>query len=150
MISQCLSTEEDTLCKLKLLGRIQKNDKINVRTCEILQNGWIASFSRFMKGETRELTTAFTQSTLDQALQLLEKYRSENRQNDLAILLKDIATASNGVRNLQATYSDDHKTYCAFERLLEKLVICLPRDAKVQLEKAGFDSKLISLSTDST
>lgn len=114
---------ESTISRLKFLSRVEKGDKINIKTLSIERNSnWWSSMKRFVFSENRNTCFEFIQTTFNQAFDvLISTIQTKNAMNDcFAVqILSDIQNAKTGVGNLQHTYENDHMYASQLSVLIE-------------------------------
>lgn len=116
----------DVITKLKFVSKLQKNEKIDLRTFTIVPvDYWTSRFYRalFARDESRDATREFIRGLIDSALTLarmyLEKESSEHFEMGL-LLLTTVEETSPGIENLKSTYEDDRMFVSSMETIVER------------------------------
>ena len=119
-------SQQDTICKLKFLGRVGKGEKINVKDLTLQPDGWVTTVKRTLwTVDNRNSTMSFIQTTIQGAFNLiLSLNKSEHLGNrQLAqSMIGDIENARSGISNLKTTYSDDTYFCCGIDTYIETIV----------------------------
>jgi len=139
------NTSQEVFTRLKFIGKIQVNEKINTRNyLSILEQGWVTSIlRRFYSFETRSDTIAFISDTINNSLYLIEKLRdgrspeSFNDEIVLENLIIDLKQSTVGLRNLIKTYFTDLAFVCRIETIIQNIELCL---RKIDDEKKDMES----------
>lgn len=103
---------------LKLLGKIQKNDKIRKSKNGLvsIENGFMCHLKRFVRSDSRKQTVQEITSILKELEELMDTLTKE----DLLILKVELEKVKIGIENLKFTYVSDNST-------VSKLEVCLVR-----------------------
>lgn len=119
----------DTISKLKFIGKIQKNDKINTKTMTIQKNNFVTQIYRtFIGNDSRDSTLLFIVSVLDNAYLLLNSISHSDTKDNNTLrdnIIKDIMLAREGILNIKYTYSSDMMFICQMDSILQRLDIFL-------------------------
>lgn len=117
--------QQETIAKLKFLGRVNKGEKINVKEMTLQTESYITSMSRSVWFvDNRNNTLSFIQNTVQGAFALLKVLLQSNTvsNKELAkVVVKDIDNARAGIANLKTTYSDDTYFCCEVDTYTETL-----------------------------
>ena len=133
---------EELLENLKLLGQVKQESKLLINSgCLEIDNRVGQSVRRWFTSDSRESTHDVLKKIInsaeiysEQLISVLKVREDSDTRHKLQNLIKDLAPARVGLRNLIITYRDD-------ERYMAKLDICIDAIA-VRIEKnMNFDSK---------
>lgn len=105
----------DLMARLKLIGQVQKYQKLNIKTLNFEVTSFWSSFKRFWYQENRQDTLEFVRTTIFQSFNLFYAYandKSELSINMCRNLISDLQNAVTGIEALQVTYEKD-KMFCA-------------------------------------
>ena len=107
--------ENDLLARLKLIGKIKQNDKLNVKKMFIQPDNFLTRLSRsFIFVDDRENTHLFIVTTIEKSFELIKTEATK-----AALILTDLQQAVEGIRNLKQTYVEDQFFCCKIDVLLE-------------------------------
>jgi len=119
-------SQQDTICKLKFLGRIGKGEKINVKELTLQTEGWVTAVKRTVwTVDNRNNTMSFIQTIIQGGFNLitsLNKSDSLGNKQLAQSMVIDINKARNGIANLKTTYSDDTFFCCGIDTYMETIV----------------------------
>ena len=117
--------QQETIARLKFLGRVNKGEKINVKEMTLQTESYITSMSRSVWFvDNRNNTLSFIQNTIQAAFALLKLLlqASNVSSKELArVVVKDIDGARAGIANLKTTYSEDTYFCCEVDTYSETL-----------------------------
>ena len=137
-----MESNNETISKLKLIGKLQNGDKLNTKYVFIQKNGFLTRLSRwFYYQDNRQNTINFVRNTIYSTFTLIITLKKSNKRYDNLILLniiEDLEAAKLGMVNLKNTYADDLKFCCDIETLLEAV--------EVELTKHRPEEELVDLS----
>ena len=118
-------SQQETITKLKFLGRISKGEKINVKELSLQTESWITSVSRTAwYVDNRNNTMTFIQNITSAGFSLLQLLLSSENigDNQLAkTVLEDLTKAQEGIGNLKTTYSDDTYFCCSIDTYVQTI-----------------------------
>ena len=118
-------SQQETISKLKFLGKISKGEKINVKEKTLQTESFVTSLSRtvwFL--DNRNNTLSFIQTTVQSAFSLLTILIQNDNISDKELaksIIRDIDSAKNGISNLKTTYSDDAYFCCGVDTYIETI-----------------------------
>ena len=117
--------QQETMAKLKFLGRVNKGEKINVKEMTLQTESYVTSMSRSLWFvDNRNNTLSFIQNTVQAGFSLLkillQTSSISNREMARAVV-RDIDAARNGITNLKTTYSDDTYFCCEVDTYTEMI-----------------------------
>jgi len=99
---------EDISARLKFIGQISENEKVNVHTRKIVTPSLWTSLTRYIHGETRYSTYQFVNYTVSESFAWIElNHPKPGTAETVAQMLADLKSAQLGIKNLQLTYGHD-------------------------------------------
>ena len=120
-----MNSSQETISRLKFIGKLQKGEKINTHAMIIQPDTWYASFSRtFLCRDNRSNTLKLVREVVDNSFKLLFSYReSENEPEKIlyGLLITDLTNATIGLGNLKSTYILDTKFCCDIETIISEI-----------------------------
>jgi hypothetical protein len=134
-----MSSDTDFLsAKLKFIGKIQPNDKINVKHLYIYPNNFFSKFSRsFIHQDERENALIFVQTTIEKTLEMVTEIINKSPVNKdkssstgsmetrMVNVVCDLKNAMIGIKNLSITYSDDKYFCCKIEVIIQEIIVMI-------------------------
>ena len=118
-----MDTTQETISRLKFIGKLNKGEKINTRHMYVQPCGIVTSVSRmFLYQDNRGNTLNFCHNTITRSFELLTSFDVSTKNSDKFLfmnLLKDLHQATIGIVNLKYTYITDTKLCCDLDTLLE-------------------------------
>jgi len=142
--------QEEIMCDLKFIGKIQENEKINVKHKYVQQNGIATKISRsFINVDTRSNMVHFVVNTIKKSIDIINFLaESKNPLDKLKCLnvMEDLKLSLSGINNLRKTYADDMMVCCQLETLSQGVSASLldfqskygclgPKEDEVKIEK---------------
>lgn len=123
------SSHDEIISRLKILGKIQKGDKINVKKLQIQNEGILTSFYRtFITQDTRANTLVFIKSVINRSFELVSMFNKSDRESDIKFcqnMIDDLKASQIGIKNLEHTYITDIKFVCDLQTINENISIKL-------------------------
>jgi hypothetical protein len=124
-----MESTDDVISKIKMIGKINPDDKISVRGMYIQKRGLLTTVSRtLINHDNRENTMTFLTTTMKKAFDILSHYNTlytrEKKAGDRLMftnILNDIKNARVGLFNLKATYESDIMFCCKIETLIQEI-----------------------------
>tara|TARA_R110002111_G_scaffold193016_1_gene259079 strand:- start:323 stop:811 length:489 start_codon:yes stop_codon:yes gene_type:complete len=130
-----MQNNEEIISRLKFIGLIEKDEKINIRYVSKQQNNWITSISRTaIYPDSRKNTLKFVQNIIERTFEIIDQHIVKNKILDCKNVILDLVKSKNGLQNLKHTYSDDTKFCCDMDVLIQK--VC----AKIDELKKSFEN----------
>ena len=131
-----MEVEKETISKLKFIGRIRKNEKINTQHMYIQPCGIITSISRsIIYQDNRTNALNFVCKTIQESFYLLDKYYENGYIIPYNRLLDDLSNAKNGLESLKETYITDRKFCCDMDTLIQSIETKLVDVEKVLMDE---------------
>jgi hypothetical protein len=120
--SVSIENNEEIISRLKFIGHIQKDEKINVRFVNRQPNNWITAVKRsFFWHDSRDNALKFIKLVISRSFEIIDL---SIRKMDVYIarnIIADLCKAKTGLLNLRYTYIDDTKFCCDIDVLIEKI-----------------------------
>ena len=117
-------TNKETISRLKFIGKIEINDKIDLKNMTIMHDGLLTQLSRTVYQDNRNKSLVFIQDTISKAFEILKCYESSKKNHEKLMCLNvinDLKNSRAGLRNLKETYIVDIKFSCDIDVLLEMI-----------------------------
>ena len=126
-----METQNETISKLKLIGRISNGDKLNVKGLFIQRDNFFTKISRWLYYiDNRNNTVNFVRTVIYNTFTIINNLSKSNRRYENLILinvLDDMESAKAGILNLMKTYEDDIKMNCDLLCLIESITVELTK-----------------------
>lgn len=117
--------QQNTITRLKFLGRVNKGEKINVKEMTLQSEGYVTALSRSVWCvDNRNNTVSFIQNTVQAAFNLVQLLSKNNGISDHELaktIIRDISLAKIGINNLKTTYSEDTFFCCSVDTYVETM-----------------------------
>lgn len=115
----------DVISKLKFIGKIQKGEKINVRTLCVQPNNWFTTIVRTLfSTDNRANAYNFIESIINRSFDIINVNRVSislvNRQI-VENVISDLKQAVNGISNMKDTYEFDVMYCCKLDTLIQSI-----------------------------
>jgi len=111
---------EEIISRLKFIGYIQKNEKINVRHVNRQPSTFLTTIYRtIIYPDNRYNSLKFVKDVINNSFIILEKYIKENNEIISRSLGSDLIKAKEGILNLKYTYKEDTKFCCDMDVIIE-------------------------------
>jgi hypothetical protein len=121
-----MESTPEILSRLKLLGHIQKGEKISSRTMVLQPDGWATRLNRmWISPDNRNNTLKLVREIISRSFEILTHNITSQRESEIIqckLIIQDLMKAQNGLLNLKSTYSDDIKFRCDLDILLQQIV----------------------------
>lgn len=118
-------SQQETISKLKFLGKISKGEKINVKELSLQTESWATSASRTIWFvDNRNNTMSFIQNVISAGFSLLTFLATSDNVGDNQLakgILDDLLKAKEGINNLKTTYSDDTFFCCSIDTYIQSI-----------------------------
>jgi hypothetical protein len=120
-----MESDNDVISKLKFIGKIQKGEKVNVRSMYVQHDGIATKISRsFINVDSRSNTYNFLTNTIKRSFDLIHLHSKSNtpfEYNLVINLIKDLKESKLGIENLKGTYSSDIMFCCQLDTLIQDI-----------------------------
>ena len=115
----------DTLSKLKFIGKIQKGEKINVKYLYVQPSNWFTRISRtFYMTDNRINAYNFIESIINRCFEIISVNKQTRGLTTYKLnqsIINDIKDALVGIQNLKDTYSYDVMFCCKLDTLSDSI-----------------------------
>jgi hypothetical protein len=116
----CMESHEEVISKLKFIGYIQKDEKINTRHVHRQPNTLFTKICRFLiYPDNRNNALKFIKEVIGRSFEILEQHLTHKNMLGSKTLINDIVKARQGVLNLKHTYNEDTKFCCDLDVIIE-------------------------------
>ena len=117
-----MESNEEIISRLKFIGYIQKDEKIDTRSVTRQPNHWGTTVYRsFISPEDRNKTLKFLREVIGRSFEILHQYVEKNVYNEANSVLCDLKNSCNGLANLKHTYAQDTKFCCDIDVMLQRI-----------------------------
>lgn len=120
----CLGLESsaEVISRLKFIGHIQRDEKIDVKHVCRQPNTLTTKVSRaIVYPDNRANTLKFVKDVISRSLEIIEKCIYQGDALFCQSIVADLINAKNGMLNLKHTYSDDTKFCCDLDVVIEQI-----------------------------
>ncbi len=136
---------KEIISRLKFLGKVRENEKINVMYMFVQSDDVVTKFSRtFYNKDNRGNTLCFVRDIVNRSFEIVSSYINSQKLFEKAMcqnIVDDLQLAKNGIINLKNTYISDIKFNCDMDTVIQDI------DAKIlELEEHGIINLKESLS----
>ena len=113
---------QETIAKLKLIGLLQKDEKINAREVSVQPNNFFTGFyRRFIMPDDRTKTLALLRDVFQHTYDAISLFISKRSFVLAKNIIRDLQKAKQGLVNLKYTYDSDRKFCCDIDLLIESI-----------------------------
>lgn len=117
-----METNSEILSRLKLIGKIQLNEKLSTQDLSLHANGWWTSLIRtFINPDSRSNTKDFIEKIINRSFERLETAIATSDDSLTVSISIDMRKAQRGLDNLKQTYESDKKFGCDIEVLVQHI-----------------------------
>lgn len=121
--SICLESNEEVISRLKFIGHLQKDEKIDVRHVNKQPNTFTTKIYRaLIYPDNRAKSLKFIKEVIARSFDLIDRYIIYNNFLGAKSLITDLLNARQGIMNLKYTYSEDVKFCCDMDVIIETIV----------------------------
>jgi hypothetical protein len=118
----CMENHEEVISRLKFVGHIQKDEKINVRHVNRQPNTIYTKLSRSLfYPDNRSNALKFVKDVISRSFEIIEHYNHQGNSLVSKGIVADLLKARQGILNLKYTYSDDTKFCCDMDVVIESI-----------------------------
>jgi len=127
-----MDANKEVISRLKFISRINKSEKINVRTAYffVQQDDLPTRLSRtFYNKDNRGNALNFIRDTVERSFMIISSHISSDRPSERLMcinIMGDLKKAKNGISNLKETYITDIMFCCEMDTILQEI------DAKLE------------------
>jgi hypothetical protein len=117
-----MENNEEIISRLKFIGHIQKDEKINVRLVHRQPNNFATKIYRtVLYPDNRFNALKFIRDVISRSFDIIEHYLHRSNILVCKSIISDLVKARQGIINLKYTYSDDTKFCCDMDVLIENI-----------------------------
>lgn len=117
-----MESHEEIISRLKFLGFIQEDEKIDVRHVNRQPNTLITKVYRsIIYPDNRANTLKFVKTVVERSFEILDHYLSRDNQLFCKAMIGDLIRARQGINNLKYAYKEDTKFCCDMDVVIEKI-----------------------------
>lgn len=115
-----MENHEEVLAKLKFIGHIEKDEKVNVRHVDRQPNTLYTKISRsLLYPDNRMNTVKFIRDVVSRSFEIIEHYILRENRVLCRGIVADLIKSEIGIKNLIYTYGGDTKFVCTLQVLME-------------------------------
>lgn len=115
----------DVISKLKFIGKIQKGEKINVRSLYVQPNNWFTSIVRTLfNSDNRANAFNFIEGVVNRSFEIINCNRLSFSLINAHIvhnIIVDLKQAIIGISNMKTTYEFDVMYCCKLDTLIQSI-----------------------------
>lgn len=135
--SGVMETNEEIISRLKFIGYIQKDEKIDSQHVLRQPNTWTTTLYRtILSPDNRNKSLNFLREVINRSFEILQSHIDKERTNDASSVIIDLQNSKNGLTNLKRTYLEDTKFCCDIDVLIQKIDSKLTEINNVEEEKS--------------
>jgi len=117
-----MESDEEIISRLKFIGKIEKDEKVDVRHVSRQPNTFYTKITRmFVYPDNRNKTLKFIKEIVMRTFDIVEKLLNKGNLNYCKGIITDLLKAKNGISNLRYTYGDDTKFCCDMDVMIENI-----------------------------
>lgn len=117
-----MENNEEIISRLKFIGHIQKDEKIDVRHVSRQQNNLITKIYRsIVYPDNRTNSLKFIRDVINRSFEIIENFIIKGDIITCKVIFSDLLRAKNGMFNLKYTYNEDTKFCCDLDVLIENV-----------------------------
>jgi len=109
----------DTLSNLKLITKINENEKIHVKSLSVKPVNVYTAIERWIHREDKNLTKSFIVNTISRTFDIIGS-RITDKKFSINVIT-DLVLAITGIRNIQYTYKDERDFCCKLDTLIQRI-----------------------------
>ena len=117
--------DPDLISKLKFVGRIKQNEKVNTKYLYTQPDNYVTSITRsLVYQDSRENLVTFLNDIMGKATTLIEDYSVSNDMSKKKLCMNvfsDFINSKEGLKNLIVTYKDDVMFGCRLDTLIQQI-----------------------------
>lgn len=119
-----MENNDEIISRLKFIGHIQKDEKINVRHVHRQPNTLYTKISRtILYPDSRTNSLKFIRDVVSRSFEILEHFIHEKNTEMCKSIVSDLLRAKQGILNLKYTYAEDTKFCCDMDITAELLAV---------------------------
>ena len=117
-----MENNEEVIARLKFIGHIEKDEKINVRHVNKQPNTFFTKISRsIIYPDNRANSLKFVRDIIIRSFDIIERLLHNEDILVCKSLINDLSKSKQGLLNLKYTYNEDTKFCCDIDVLIEQI-----------------------------
>ena len=117
-----MENNEEVIARLKFIGHIEKDEKINVRHVNKQPNTIFTKISRtIIYPDNRTNSLKFVRDIILRSFDIIERLLHNQEILVCKALINDLSKSKQGLLNLKYTYNEDTKFCCDIDVLIEQI-----------------------------
>lgn len=117
-----MENNEEVIARLKFIGHIEKDEKINVRHVNKQPNTIFTKISRsIIYPDNRTNSLKFVRDIILRTFDIIERLLHNQEILVCKSLIQDLSKSKQGLLNLKYTYNEDTKFCCDIDVLIEQI-----------------------------
>jgi hypothetical protein len=117
-----MENNEEIIARLKFIGYIEKNEKINVRHVNKQANTLFTKISRtLLYPDNRTNSLKFVRDVITRTFDIIERLTHNENILSCKSIIIDLTKAKQGMLNLKYTYNEDTKFCCDIDVIIEQI-----------------------------
>ena len=121
-----MENNEEILSRLKFIGKIEKDEKINVRHVNRQPNNIMTKLQRsLIYPDNRANALKFIKDVIHRSFEIIDNCNIHNNTVISKGIISDLMKAQQGIINFKYTYGDDTKFCCDMDVIIENINIKL-------------------------
>lgn len=117
-----MESNEEIASRLKFIGFIERDEKINVRFVNRQKNNFYTILSRMIfYPDNRSNALRFVKDVISRSFEIIEQHLNKENYLDAQSMIEDLIRSQKGLANLKYTYADDTKFCCDVDVLIGKV-----------------------------
>jgi hypothetical protein len=117
-----MENNEEIISRLKFIGHIQKDEKIDVRHVSRQPNNLLTKLYRsVLYPDNRTNSLKFIRDVINRSFEIIENLLIKEDIITCKVIFSDLLKAKTGMYNLKYTYNEDTKFCCDIDVLIENI-----------------------------
>jgi len=116
---------KEFISRLKFIGKIGKNEKINTKFLYVQSSGFITTISRSIFNQDNRINALnFVRNTINRIFEIISAYtisKKDAYQFLCVHIINDLKISKNGINNLKETYLSDLKFTCDMDVIIQNI-----------------------------
>ena len=117
-------SRRSALTKLKFIGQIKPNEKIDNINIKIEDTTVFTPLKRWLYGDNRKNTLTFFNSTIERVFEIIDANVNSKKVSDRIFcsnIINDLVTSLEGLKSAQKTYVSDKFFVCEIDVLIQNI-----------------------------
>ena len=116
---------KEIISRLKFIGKIGKNEKINTKFLYVQSSSFFTTISRtIFNQDNRANALNLVSNTVNRIFEIINTYTVSKKDHDqflCAHIINDLKLSKNGIHNLKETYLSDLKFTCDIDVIIQNI-----------------------------